>query len=280
MGGEGSLVKAAAGMGTATRDARVWKVLAWVDSPWGLRTLSLAVVLAAWEWYGRLPNQVIVPPASQVLASLFELTVSGRLLFLLLGSARHMVVGFLLAVAVGLPVGLLIGFWKPAEAALEPLVDALFVMSKEAFIPIIVLWFGIFMAGKVVLVFLFTVFVIIIDVVAGARNVSPELVETARSFGARGLALQTKVVIPCMAPYLVAGLRQGLGRAVRGMVVADLFLLNSDLGGFLVDAGAVFDMPDLMAGTLFVMLTGLLLVSLARPSLLGFQWMERRQGGL
>ena len=273
-------MKAAAGVSAATAGPRGWKVLTWVDSPWGLRMLSLAAVLAVWEWYGRLPNQVIVPPASQVLASLFELTVSGRLPLLLLGSARHLAVGFLLAVAVGLPVGLLIGFWKPAEAALEPVVDALFVMSKEAFIPVIVLWFGIFMAGKVALVFLFTVFVVIINVVAGARNVSPELVEAARSFGARGLALQTKVVIPCMAPYVVAGLRQGLGRAIRGMVVADLFLLNSDLGGFLVDAGAVFDMPALMAGTLFVVLVGLLLVSLARPSLLGFRWMERRQGGL
>lgn len=261
--------------GVARPRLRRVRGLPWVDTPWGLRILSLAVVLAVWEWYGRLPYQVIVPPPSQVLGTLGRLTVSGELPLLLLGSARHLAIGFLLAVGVGLPVGVLIGFWRPAEAALEPLVDAMFVMSKEALIPVIVLWFGIFLAGKAVVVFLFSVFVVIVNVVAGARHVSPELIETARSFCARGLALQTNVVIPSMAPYIVAGLRQGLARAVRGMVVADLFLLNSDLGGFLVDAGAIFDMPALMAGTLFVMLVGLLLVSLTRPALVGFGWMER-----
>jgi NitT/TauT family transport system permease protein len=142
--------------------------------------------------------------------------------------------GFLLAVAVGVPVGLMMGRYRLVEYALDWHVHALYATPRVAMIPLLVLWFGLGVPAKIAIVFLSAVFPIILAAYSGAKNVSGQLEETARAYGAGQTQIFIKVFLPATVPYVIAGLRLGVGRAIIGMTLAELFTAVSGLGYLLV----------------------------------------------
>ena len=240
-----------------------------VTSKWGLRTLSVVVALGLWEYIGSRPDVFALAPFSKVAAELVRIVTSRSGLSAAMGTLAIAAEGYLLAALIGIVGGFATGLSQWARNTLDPIVNALYTAPMSLLIPVVGIWIGLGIRGKIFLVFMFAVFVILVNTSAGVRAVDARLVETARSFGARGWSLYRHVLLPWCYPYILTGLRLGAGRAMRGAIVADMLLISSNLGRFLLEAGSTYRMDALLAGILFTMLLGYALMELAK-------WLESR----
>lgn len=209
-------------------------------SPAPVRLLSLAVVLTAWEVFGRQVNPLFMSYPSAIAVAAVNMIASGELWKALLSSAQSLVTGFVLAALVGIPLGLLMGRYRLVEYALDIHVNALYATPLVAFIPLIMLWFGLGLNAKIVVVFLLTIFPVLINTYVGVRNVSRSLIEVGEAFCAGEWQIFTKIVAPATVPFIMAGLRLGVGRAIIGMVVAEFFTAITGLGALIVTAANFF----------------------------------------
>jgi NitT/TauT family transport system permease protein len=225
--------------------------------PLVLYPISLALGLAIWEVIGRaLPKAFLAPP-SAVFGKLITLTADGSLPTALLGSIQHMVVGYLLAVIVAVPVGIVVGRSRTVATAVEPILNALYAIPPVALVPFFIIWFGLYFEGRVALVFAMCFFEILVNVLQGVRDIDRGLLDAAQSLETRGLALYRKVVIPAASPFIFTGLRVGIGRAVNAMITAELFFAAVNLGKILKASGSAFDTAMLFAVILVVSVFGL-----------------------
>jgi len=223
-----------------------------------LYVLSLLVGLTLWELYARaLPGIVLAPPSSVVVRMVHGL-LSGELSLALLASLGALVLGYALAVLVGVPLGFLIGRSKRASEMVEPVMNAIYAVPPVAFVPFIIIWFGLFFEARVALVFLMAIFEIVVTVSAGAGNLDPGLIDVGRSFGARRHKMLRSVVLPAALPFVFAALRLGLVRAINGMITAELFFAAVNLGKVMKDAASRFDTAGLLAVILLLCILGLL----------------------
>lgn len=245
------------------------RVLRWLGSRSGLRVLSVAAVLALWQWYGSRPDVFALAPFTRVGAALVRMVTSGEVVRAALGTLGIAAQGYALATVLGILGGFATGISAVARNTLDPIVNALYTAPMTLLIPVIGIWIGLGTRGKLFLVFMFSVFVILVNTAAGVRSVDPGLMETARSFGARRLKLYRDVLLPWSLPFILTGMRLGVGRAIRGAIVADMLLISSNLGRYLLEAGSTYRMDVLLAGILFTMLLGYGLMALAR-------WIESR----
>lgn len=228
---------------------------------WTIRTITFVVIIAGWEIVGSNINPLFLSSPSAIVQALWRLTVTGEILDALKISVWVMLVGFAFAVVIGIPLGILMGRTRFLEIMLEPYVNALFVTPRVALIPLILIWFGIGLNAQIFVVFLSSVFPILINSFAGARNVSKEWVDTARSFGANPRQQFFEVVLPGSVPFIATGLRLGIGHAVIGMVVAEMFLALSGLGGLLVNFGDLFQTANMFAVIIVVAVLGIILTA-------------------
>jgi|ERR1043166_6144637 ABC-type nitrate/sulfonate/bicarbonate transport system permease component len=223
-----------------------------------LYPISIVAGLLLWEMIARsLPKSLLAPP-SAVFGKLLTMTADGSLPAALLGSIQHMLVGYLLAVVLAVPLGVLIGRNASAATALEPVLNAIYAIPPVAFVPFFVVWFGLYFEGRVALVFAMCFFEILINVVQGARDIDRGLIDAARSLEARTLALQRKVIVPAALPFIFTGLRVGIGRAVNAMITAELFFAAVNLGKLLKNSGSSFDTATMFAVILVISIFGLL----------------------
>ena len=225
--------------------------------PLVLYPISLALGLSVWEVIARaLPKAFLAPP-SAVFGRLVTLTADGSLPMALLGAMQHMVAGYLLAVIVAVPVGIVVGRSRTVATAVEPILNALYAIPPVALVPFFIIWFGLYFEGRVALVFAMCFFEILVNVLQGVRDIDRGLLDAARSLETRGLALYRKVVIPAASPFIFTGLRVGIGRAVNAMITAELFFAAVNLGKILKASGNAFDTTTLFAVILVVSLFGL-----------------------
>ena len=229
-----------------------------------LRVLSLITVGLVWEAVGRTQNPHLLPPLSRVLTTWIELLLSGQLFQALGVSLQALVLGFLLSVLFGVPLGLLMGRYRRLESFLNIYMTALLTVPMISFIPILVIAFGLGLHSRVWIVFLFAFVIIVINTTAGVRNVDPTFMEMARSFGAREGELFVKVVLPAALPMIMAGIRLGMGRAVLGMVTSEMILAVVGFGAMLMTFGASFNSPALFATLLTIILLAVTLLSLVQ----------------
>jgi NitT/TauT family transport system permease protein len=229
---------------------------AWV----ALRIASIVAVLGLWEWYGNDPDQYAVAPPSDVFPSLWDGLADGTFLTALGGTFGFMFVGLAIASVIGVGLGLIVASSSVADNTLTPLINAANTAPMTLLIPILGVYTGIDFWGKVFLVVAFAVFVILINTEAGVRAVSGAYHETAESFCVSRYQLIRHVVLPASAPFIVTGMRLGVGRAFRGAIVADLLLAVANLGQILVTAGSTFNTPRLLAGILFTTIVGVILM--------------------
>jgi NitT/TauT family transport system permease protein len=228
--------------------------------------VSVAVVLAAWEVAPRLGivDGAFTSRPALVVAASVDVIRSGTLARDTLVSAAEFAAGFALALAVGVPAGLLLGSFRTLRHLVDPPMMALYATPQLALLPVLVLWLGIGMASKVAVVFLGAVLPLVVNTMAGVKDVDRALVRAARSFGATRRDQFLKVVLPASLPAVMVGVRLGLSRAVLGVVVAEMYVSQAGIGHQIMRLGAAFRVDQLLVYVLLVSFFGLGATTVAR----------------
>jgi ABC-type nitrate/sulfonate/bicarbonate transport system permease component len=234
-----------------------------------VRVVSLALTLAIWEWYGRGVDPVFMSYPTAILEAMPAMIASGELPRAFLSSVTGLAVGLVLAIVFGTLVGLLMGRYRLVDQILDLQINALYATPNVALIPLLILWFGLGLLSKIVIIFLAGFFPIIVNTYAGVRNVGRGMVEVALAEGANEAQIFTKIVIPASLPFITTGVRLAMGRAVVAMVVAELFTALSGLGGSIMNYGNAFKTDKLFVVIIVLALLGVSLTESVR-------WLERR----
>ena len=237
---------------------------------YALAGASVLAGLLLWEAVGRLvKNALFLATPSQVVVELGRLWQAGELQRHAWVSTQEFALGFVIAVALGIPIGLAMAASKRTTIMVSPWISGLYATPVIALAPLFILWFGIGIWSKVAVVVALVVFPVVINTEAGLRNADRHLIEAIRSFGANKLQLFLKVSLPCALPFVLAGLRLGVGRGLIGVVVGELFGARAGLGFMITQAAEVFNMPRLFAGVVVLAGAGIALTA-------AFQALERR----
>jgi ABC-type nitrate/sulfonate/bicarbonate transport system permease component len=223
---------------------------------------GIVVFLLLWEAVGRWLGSRILAAPSLVAKEYVELLREGSMLAELATSLRQMLVGFGLACAIGMPLGILMGRVKIVERVMTPWIGMMVVTSVAAMVPLFLLILGTGFAFRATIVFVASVWYIVITAYNGARGVDPGYLSVARSFGASRLQTTMKVVFPAVYPYLISGARIGLVHAIRAMVMAEMFVIIG-YGGLIYQTGMRADTEPLIG-----LLITLMAVSVAATWLL------------
>jgi NitT/TauT family transport system permease protein len=219
-----------------------------------------ALLVAAW-WIAVVTSEsVIFPTPWQVITGTLELARDGTLWAHIGSSLFRVGAGFLLAVAIGVPLGLLMGWVSGAFTMLNPVVQLLRPISPIAWIPIAILWFGVGDLSPIFLIFLSSVFPTVVQTAAAVQAIERQYIWAARNFGVTSTRLFLQVVIPAALPQILVGLRVSLGVAWLVVVAAEMIALRSGLGYLIIDSRNAGNRYDLVvAGMVIIGLTGLLL---------------------
>lgn len=238
------------------------------DNKWFLRTLFYGGVLVAWQLTAVIKGPFFLPTIPEVLRGLVEIFSEGYAASLL-GTLQQLVLGFVIALFGAIPIGVFMGRSRIVADLMAPFVNTLFVTSKEALLPVIIVAVGIGFWYRIWVVLLFAVFFPIINTAAGVRYVDKELRETARAFGTPPWRMTTRVYLPAAAPFVVAGIRLGFGMAMKGMVISELWVLRGT--GRLLET---FSSSPLRLDLYYALV--LLIVTLAVGTNEVLKWAERR----
>jgi ABC-type nitrate/sulfonate/bicarbonate transport system permease component len=229
--------------------------------PWLAGTVLFFV---AWELIGQSGRYYSIPPMTDTVSTLWDAIVSGDLIGPTLATVSIAAIGFGISLVVGILLGLAIGSSRLVADVLEPMLDAAYAAPIVVFIPVISLYMGSEVRGKVALVVLFCVFAIVMNTAAGVRNVPPGLREMARAFSVTGRRFYWGVVLAGAVPQIFTGVRIASGRAIQGVLLGELLLRVDNLGFFMVDASSRFNIPRLVAGTFFIALLAFGLMAVVR----------------
>jgi len=229
----------------------------------------IVLLLAIWEWLGPLVNPILFSHPSKIAIAFYELTVSGELPYYALESLEILACGLVFAIIVGVPLAVLMARIKPIDWALDWPINALYSTPMVALVPLLVLWFGIYMQAKIIVVFLFAVFPILINTYQGVRECDKNMLEVARSFRSPEWKMWQDLLLPFALPYIAAGVRLAIGRGLVGMVIAEFYTTISGLGYMISRYANVFETDKTFVPVLLLMFLGIALTS-------GLKWVERR----
>ncbi len=240
-----------------------------INSKFAVRLISLAAVLSLWEFYGRRVNPILFTYPSAVARAFVELAASGELWSYMQQSLLVLAYAAFFAVVVGVVLGVAMGRFTIFEWAADIYINALYSMPMVAVVPLIVLWFGFKIPAKVIIVFAFMVFPVLLNTFEGVKNVDRNLQEVARSFCSSEAQLWRHLIIPSAIPFIVAGVRLAIGRGLVGMIVAEFYTSVTGLGYMIVRYANALETDKLFVPIVVVMLLGVGLMSLAK-------WIEGR----
>lgn len=246
---------------------------------------SIVLLLLIWEAIPALVTlsegtKLFFTTPSEIAGTLWGMFASGSVWKPLRVSASGFALGLGLAIAVGLPLGVLIGRSRTLNAMIDPFITAFNATPRLVFLPLVMLWFGLGLWSKVVIVFIGALFPILINTYEGVRNADRTLINVVRSFGAGEWAIARLVVVPNAMPYIVAGLRLAIGRAVLGVVVAEFFGSEDGLGVMMVQAAGRYQVDIVFSG--LIVFAGLSLLMTAAVQVLEnrlSRWRPQPSGG-
>ena len=231
----------------------------------GLPIGVAAALLVAWHGAVRLAGGDLFPAPLDVVRGIVELAEKGLLLKYVVASLFRVTCGFALALAVGIPAGLALGWFERGYRAFNPLIQVLRPISPIAWIPIAILWFGVSDAAPIFLIFLASVFPIAVSAIAAVHDMQPVYLRAARNFGLSGPELVRRVILPAALPQILTGVRIALGVAWLVVVAAEMIAVNSGLGYLIIDARNAGKRYDLVvAGMVLIGVIGLCLDLLVR----------------
>lgn len=219
-----------------------------------LRLLVAVAAMAIWETYVRIGGTFATPPLLDVAKALVELPTRGEFWSAMWTSLSGLLAGFLLAVAVGLPLGVLVGRIEVLRSMVSVYLTMLLSVPLSAVVPVVVVLFGIGLPARLAVIFLFAFPVLTANVLTGMASVDRALLEMGASYGCTGRTLMRKILLPAILPEAFTGLRLAAGRAVTGMVVAELVVMSVGFGQLIDRYGGRFDMASLYAVVLVILL--------------------------
>ncbi|MEQ1768772.1 MAG: ABC transporter permease [Devosia sp.] len=209
-------------------------------------------------------GKLTMPRPDAVLQQSIKMWSDGTMLKALLESLTVVSLGFLLSVVTGIGIGALLGGFRVLNRVLDPFVNALNATPGAAFIPLIIVWFGLYTEAKVVVVWNAAVFPILISTAAGIANADKNLIEMGRAFGAKRLRLFWDIMVPDALPSILSGLRIGAAVCTVGTVIAELTMAQSGLGGLLAQAGNRFQMDKYFAVVIVLMVLATAIIAVLR----------------
>ncbi len=241
---------------------------AWEASePYVLGIGFIIVVLLVWEVTPRIVTlskgmSLFFTTPSAIAAKLYQLFSTGVIWPALRFSATAFTIGLLASIVVALPLGVILGRSQTMNAIFDPFITAFNATPRLVFLPIFLVWFGIGMNTVVLIVFIGAVFPLLINTYAGVRNADQLLINVVKSFGANEWEINKLVVVPNSIPFIVAGLRLAIGRAILGIVVAEFFGGSTEgVGVMMVDAAGKFQVDTVFAGLIIFMTMSLIMTS-------------------
>jgi ABC-type nitrate/sulfonate/bicarbonate transport system permease component len=229
----------------------------------------LAFILIVWQLLGPFINPIFFSYPSKIAVAFVELTVSGELPYYLMQSLEVLLYGLGIAIIVGIPLAVLMARVKQVDWALDLPINALYSTPMVALVPLLVLWFGIYLKAKIIVVFLFAVFPILINTYQGVRECDKNMIEVARSFRSSEWRMWQDVLLPFAVPYIAAGIRLAIGRGLVGMVIAEFYTTISGLGYMITRYANIFEMAKTLVPVIVLMFLGVSLTALLK-------WVERR----
>jgi ABC-type nitrate/sulfonate/bicarbonate transport system permease component len=238
----------------ARRIALLW------TSRW-LGVVFIAALLLLWEIVaasGIMPAMSF-PRMSSILATWWNLMVSGELPAELLPSLWRMFAGYAVGVVLGIVLGLLMGYVRFFYNLLEPITEVLRPIPSPAYLPIVILFLGIDDEMKIFMIAFASLFPVLLNTYSGVRSVDPVQLQTARTFGVSGRKLLWQIVLPASAPYIFTGMRVSLALALIVMVISEMVAASSGIGYFILSAQRGFKIREMFAGVLTLAALGYIL---------------------
>jgi ABC-type nitrate/sulfonate/bicarbonate transport system permease component len=229
-------------------------------------TAAVLVALAAWEIVAalRIKPAIILPGPVDVIDAFRQLFSTSEIWADLGTSGEELLFGLALATIVGLPVGLLIGWYPRVSYVLNPFVTFIYATPRIALTPLLIVWFGIGETSKIAIVFLMAVFPIVINVATGMQSLDPQVLRVARLFGASDFQVFTTIGLPGTVPFIISGLRLAVGQALIGVFVSELSGATHGVGMLMDNAGQQFQTSVVFAGLVIFAVTGVILSWLLR----------------
>jgi ABC-type nitrate/sulfonate/bicarbonate transport system permease component len=224
-----------------------------------MRGVSVVAVILLWEIFGRDVNPLFLSYPSAIARAFVQLLGAGEFERQALGSLQVYAVGLCGALVVGIIFGLLMGRYRLAEYILDPFVYALDATPRVALIPILLLWFGLGAPAKIAVVFLSGVFPVLMNTFSGVRTVSGGLVEVGRAYGAGEGKIFTKIILPASLPFIMAGVRLAVGRALIGIITAEMFAAVTGLGALLIRYSSALATDKFFVPVIFLAVLGVIL---------------------
>jgi NitT/TauT family transport system permease protein len=224
---------------------------------------SIAGGLVLWELIGLyvVKNALFLATPSASIKAMGLMWAQGVLQNAMWVSGEEFVMGFVIAVVAGILIGLVCAASENVSLVLTPWISGFYASPIVALAPLLILWFGVGIWSKVAVVVSLVVFPMIINTETGIRHADPQLVEAARSFGATRAQIFALVALPCAAPFILAGLRLGVGRGLIGVVIGELAGARGGLGYLINNAGQTFNMPQMFASVIVLAVAGIVLTA-------------------
>jgi len=218
-------------------------------------------VFGLWEFVSRMGivDPMFSSSPSKVMLTGWQLLTDGTLLKHTLASGKVFLTGFGLAVLFGVPIGVALGWFKLFNRAFGPLVSAFYTMPRIALMPLFIIWFGLGMGSKVALILLSAIFPLIVNMQVAMQNIDADYKRVGIAYGAGQWQLFTTIALPSSIPFLLTGLRLGMGRGLLGVVAAEVFGGAEGLGYLIQYAGATFQIDVVFVGVVVIASFGVVL---------------------
>ena len=231
---------------------------------WGMAFALFFMI--GWEaaFRFKILNPIFISSPSEIFGVLPRMFVEDQFATAIMVSLQETILGLSLAIFIGIFMGIIMGWYRFFSAFLGPFVNAFNSTPRIALLPLFIIWFGLGMEAKVVIIFLSALFPMLVNTQAGFSKIDPNLIRVARAFGANDFVLLATVGLPSAFPYMLAGLRLAIARGLVGMVVAEMFAGQQGLGYVIAIAGATLQTSKLMASVAFVALFGIVMTELVR----------------
>ena len=241
----------------------------WWERPALFRYGFVLLILIVWQIVGPFINPIFFTYPTKIAEAFYTTTISGELPYFLGQSLEVMIYGLSIALIVGIPLGIAMARIRWLDWALDLPINALYATPLVAVVPLLVLWFGIYLKAKIIVVFLFAVFPVLINTYQGVRECDKNMLEVAHSFRSSEWRVWRDVLLPFAVPYIIAGIRLAIGRGLIGMIIAEFYTTISGLGFMITRYANVFEMDKTFVPVIVLMVLGVSLTSVLK-------WVGRR----
>lgn len=226
-----------------------------------LGTVAVVVFLIVWQVVAnaRIWSALFLPGPLDIVQAFNDLVQGGELGIDIATSTQEFLLGYAMAALIAIPLGLLLGWYPRARYIMDPFITFLYATPRIVLLPLFIIWFGIGINSKIAVIFLGAFFAILINTMAGVRNLDSQLIRVARSLGGNDLQIFRTIALPGSVPFILTGMRLGLGHALIGVVVGEYVAAQHGIGKMMMIAGQTFQSAVVFAGLFIIAVAGLVL---------------------